>query len=214
MPKPTVDDKAEVEFVYLKVKGGSNALQEAVRTFAATITRSPPARPVLPAAASSPARRVPAANEPEPVEQQQPLFGGDVAEVEEDSGAEVEAPRSSPPRIVKPRPIPEIVADLDVTTGEVPLAEYIDKKQPKTVLEKYLAIAHWLREYKSIPSVNVSHIFTCYRGLKWTPPNNIGGPLADLSKKKRQMMTGDGNGNYTLTIVGLNEVDRMGKSAA
>jgi hypothetical protein len=210
-----VDDKAEVEFVYLKVKGGSNALQEAVRTFANTLTRSQPTRAVLPAPAT-PSRRVPAANDPEPVEEQQPsLFGRDAAsDVDVDATAEeVGTPRPARPRVVKARPIPEIIADLDVTTGEVPLAAFIEKKNPETVFEKYLVIAYWLREYRSIPSVTVNHMFTCYRGLKWTPPNDPGSALRDLSKKKRQLMTGDGNGNYTLTILGSNEVERMASAA-
>jgi hypothetical protein len=216
MPKPPVDDKAEVEFVYLKVKGGSNALQEAVRTFANTLTRSQPTRPVLPAPAT-PSRRVPAANEPEPVEDQQPsLFGNNAASnVDVNATAEeIEAAKPARTRAPRPRQIPEIIEDLDITSGDVPLKEYAEKKNPQTDFDKTLVVASWLREHKNISSINVSHVFTCFSGMGWRIPPDLSGPLRDLAKRKRQYLKGDGAGNYSLTIPGLNAVAQMGANSA
>jgi hypothetical protein len=216
MPKPTVDDKAEVEFLYLKVKGGSHALQEAVRTFANTLTRSQPARPVLPAATSL-AHRVPTANDPVPVEEQQPsLFGRDAAS-DVDVGAtgeEIETATPARARVPRPRPIPEIIPDLDIMLGDVPLKEYAEKKGPQTDFDKTLVVASWLREYKNVNSISVSHVFTCFSGMGWRIPPDLSGPLRDLAKRKRQFLKGDGAGNYSLTIPGLNAVAQMGVNPA
>lgn len=104
-------------------------------------------------------------------------------------------PKAKTPR--KPAPKPTVV-ELD-TTSEPPLSSLVD---PKSNHRRYLAIARWLHDHRSIEVVTADHIFTCYRHLGW--PIDIpdfAQPLREL--KHMQYFTTPERGKYAINQLGL-----------
>jgi hypothetical protein len=208
VPKPQADDKAKVKFVYLEVEGANSSLEQMVKTIAASVGRGPVA--VVPSGPKTP--MLPRATDVADHGQGN-LFGDASSAV--DVADELEEMPTKAQRVRTPRPapaIPEIIPDLDVGSGEGSLDWYLGSKEPDSDLKKYLMIVAWLRDHRAVPAATVNHVATCYLQMKWTPPKDPTGPLRDLSKKRRQCLSGDGTGAYTLTAVGLREVAEMRKS--
>ncbi|WP_243336869.1 hypothetical protein [Anaeromyxobacter soli] len=214
MAKQERDDKAKVRFVFLEIEGGSAALQETVRSFAATLARQPPARTALPAAANgagptqAKAPRMPAEVDITPAvpPPQGSLF------IEEEQ-IETETPVApSRPKAQRAIPRPQVVP-LDLTSGPVTLEAYCAEKQPDSDYKRYLVIAAWLKDFRNIPSVTMNEIFTCYRHLKWPVPPDPAQPLRDLKRKHNLFDKVEGKGAYAINHLGENDVAKMGASA-
>jgi hypothetical protein len=68
---------------------------------------------------------------------------------------------------------PVILSDLEFTSGSKPLDAYIAEQAPTEHSKRYLAITHWLKEYRSIAEVGADHIYTCYRYLSLSVPDDV-----------------------------------------
>jgi hypothetical protein len=105
------------------------------------------------------------------------------------------APKAKTPR--KPAPKPSVV-EIDITS-EPPLSSLVD---PKSNHRRYLAIAAWLHDHRSIEAVTADHIYTCFRHLGWpTDILDFAQPLREL--KHKQYFTTPERGKYAINQLGL-----------
>ena len=108
-------------------------------------------------------------------------------------------------------PTPHAI-DLDLTSGDVPLKNFLDKKNPDGDIKRYLAISYWLRKYRNIEDVSMHHAYTCYRhmGSGWQVPPDAAAPLRAMKRKQYGWMNaGSTKGTYAINHLGENEVEKM-----
>lgn len=200
------EEKAKVKMtvIHFETESDNATLQENVRAIAHTLSR----------ALTSPQR---GATTPTQIASgnQQVLDQSEEVETEEGRD-EDEIALSNPPSKAKkvarqyrtPQPV-----ELDLVSGQLPLKDFLDQKQPDTDVKRYLAIAHWLKQHRNIQEVTMDHMYTGYRhmGTGWQVPADAGAPLRAMKGKQYGWMkTGSTKGSYTINHLGENEVGKMG----
>ena len=74
--------------------------------------------------------------------------------------------------------------------------------------DRNLIVAAWFKEHRNIEVITASHVYTCYRAVKWqTGIGDFAWPLRKL--KKEQLMSGAGRGEYAINHLGLDRVQKM-----
>jgi hypothetical protein len=111
---------------------------------------------------------------------------------------DVTPPTAARPRAPrKPAPKPSVI-DFDITS-DPPLSSLAD---PKSNHKRYLKLAAWLHDHRSIEVVTADHIYTCYRHLGWpTDILDFAQPLREL--KHKQYFTTPERGKYAINQLGL-----------
>ncbi len=89
--------------------------------------------------------------------------------------------------------------------GDPSFEDFARSKNPTNHVRRYLIVAAWFKEAKSLDSINVDHVYTCYRFMKWpTRSADFSQTLRNL--KGRQLLESKGEGEYSITHLGLNEL--------
>jgi hypothetical protein len=151
------EDKAKIKMtvIHFETESDNATLQENIRAITQTLTRAL----ALPQRVAYPSVQLPSANGVDT----NPNVGVD--DEPDVLDAEVTAPGSTSPSPKKrggartsrtPQPI-----DLDLTSGDMPLKGFIEQKKPDGEIKRYLAIAYWLKKYRTINEVNMDHAHTC-----------------------------------------------------
>lgn len=100
------------------------------------------------------------------------------------------------------------VLELDLTS-EPSFAAYAQAKNPPSDQLRFLMVAAWFKQHRSLESITADHVYTCYRAVSW--PSSIAdfsSPLRAL--KHQQLMVQTSKGNYAINHLGLAKVDKLG----
>jgi hypothetical protein len=187
------DDAAEIRIMFVDLKGSNATIQDAVRSVISAV------KPTV--VAMTPAL---------PPQQRAAIEATIEEEVDESDGEQDEpAPpkkRTTNSSVKRPhKPPPPI--ELDLISGDISLEAFVKQKNPKNHTEKYLVIAYWLKYHRTINSISISHIHTCYRSLGWATMDDIGqifrSGLNDIFSRADE-------GLYEITTPGESRVLRMG----
>jgi hypothetical protein len=109
---------------------------------------------------------------------------------------------SSKPRVAK---TPTVLDDIDVNTNPS-LKDFVADFETTTNFDKYLVIALWFRDARSVNAITVDHVYTCFRLLGWsTAINDFSKPLHNL--KGEQSLRGSAKDGYTLTLTGAGKIE-------
>ena len=165
----------------------TQVLQNAFKTSPAITVRSQPAR--LQSSASAPVD-----------------VNDEVVDDEEEAGADLSESSPSAARVRKASPakVPTVLNDID-TLSASSLKDFVSEYDIKTGFEKYLVIALWFRDARSINSITVDHVYTCFKLLGWsTKSTDFSKPLRNL--RDQQSLVGDTKG-YSLTLVGAGKIE-------
>lgn len=106
------------------------------------------------------------------------------------------------------RTTPEIIPDLDLTSGSSSLKSFCEKKNPDNDTLKYLVIAIWLRDNRDLKEVSINHVYTCYRLMGWSNPEDFGRVFQN-AKPKGYFTKGSSKGSWAITHIGENRVTEM-----
>ncbi|HEU4635272.1 MAG TPA: hypothetical protein VFS41_03785 [Edaphobacter sp.] len=115
------------------------------------------------------------------------------------------------PKVTRQRALPkepEIIDNLDLTSGDMPFAEYAKQVNPQTDSKRFLTVAKWFKNYKNTDAIGINHVYTCYRMMNW--PYSIkdyDGVFRAL--KKRQVVKRKEKGLYAINQIGEAEVDNL-----
>jgi hypothetical protein len=117
---------------------------------------------------------------------------------------------AAPRRRTAPR-APKFLSELNLTTADVPLEEFVKSKKPESILERYAVICAWFKQHFGTEEISVDHVFTAFRALGWQGqvPADPGQPLRDL-KSKHWIDSGKSRGYYKINWNGENAVNKMG----
>ena len=90
--------------------------------------------------------------------------------------------------------------------------EYAAGKDPGSDLGRALVVAAWHSEHRGGEAITPGHVYTCYRFMKWPVGlTDFGSPLRKL--KQQQRLNSAGRGSYTITQIGLQDVEEMGAAS-
>ena len=112
---------------------------------------------------------------------------------------------------------PKFLADLNLTTAKVQLADFIKEKNPDSDLDKYAAIAVWYKQHFNIEEISIDHIFTAYDHLGWKaqlPGPDPSQTLRNLKNKKNWLVVGSKNGFFKVNWNGEDAVNKMSADKA
>ena len=190
--------KIKVRFFELEVEGGSEALQDSVRTLAAALQR--PATSVTP--------RTIAGNlsAPAPVEgeSEEPIGEEDSQPVQEDDAAA----RSIRQRAKRTPPTPKILDDVGFEEGTPTWVDFAKSKSPDSDVLKVAVVAVWFKRFKKVDSIGIDHAYTAFRFVDWATPDDIGQSFRN-AKRQKNWFSQDETGLWVINIVGINAVDKI-----
>lgn len=194
----TLGDKNRFRVLLIEGDVLPGELEVFAQAIAAAIRPTPPS-PMSP-------RTVPAA-----IPASKPVFVAPNSFADDVPQTELEIEQESPPTKPQNGPVkkklrtPKLVSDLEFTSGEKPLVDFMKEHDPKGHSKRYLAIVYWLKNYRNINEASADHIYTCYRALGLNVPKDVGSVLRGL-KSQEWPEKGSDDGFYKITHIGENQL--------
>ncbi len=184
---------SKIRFIMLEADLGEGDLTEAMRTITNALQQGGAPRRVIAAPVSSDG------------DGQEPERNGDGEETEfEVFEEDVTAERP----VRRTYRTPQVLADLDLTSGEMPFADLAAQKGPRSANQRYLLVAYWCKKYRNVEVITADHVYTCFKFVKWgTGRKNFAQPLRDLARQGRGATR---DGNFTINHIGENIIDELG----
>ena len=197
------DGETQIRFILLDAKGKADDLQLIAQAIATAVRPTTVIQQIagMPLLATLPGIAPQQSEVPDPT-----IF----ASIEpSNNGSSVTLPpkkSSSGPR--KRTRVPSIL-ELDLTSGPVPFAQFVQGKNPDNHSQRYLVIAAWFKEHRQISEIGIDHIYTCYRKLNLNVVEDVGSIFRGC---KTQGWFGNGSvrGMYAINHVGLGKVNDLG----
>lgn len=75
--------------------------------------------------------------------------------------------------------------------GKKSLDDFMDEKKPNSIYEKCTVAAYYLKHELGLPDVSASHIYTCFKHMKWRVPANLPNSLAYTASRYGWLDTSD-----------------------
>lgn len=204
------DKEGKIQFVFVNVEGDQTTLQEALRQVGNVLHRGmnpPQSRTFItvPVPKNLDNGKNDTSNDEQVYEVQ--------FEEEQDNFTEnvtvAPPPANKPKRERKAPPIPALLKDFDPNDAEVTLEDFVNQKNTSTQINKYLVIGAWFKKYKNTDEIGTSHIYTTFQLFKWQAPDDMAQPFRNMKHNNSYFDNGSKTGLWKITIVGLNEVDKM-----
>jgi hypothetical protein len=174
-------ERSRVRFMLVDFDGPSADLQQLAQTFAHAVKASPPVVVALPPPVNGP---VVATATPAQQNANTPGLFDEVPDAEVVQANTEEKPAASKTQNGTKRKYksktPSVISDLEFSSGAKSLKDYIQEQAPTEHTKRYLAITQWLKEFRGITEVGANHIYSCYRDLGMTVPDDITRPLRKL----------------------------------
>lgn len=197
--------KVKFRVIEFELEGSDESLHDGLKNLAAALLRSgsttPPSRQI------GNSSRAPATSDVESAESEDEVEAPELVVEESERPAAKRSPAARKPATVKT--LDEIVFD-DVTPT---LTDFFSSKKPGNVLDKYLVIAYWYKNYRKIGDLTADHFHTALRYLNHPTPKDAMQPVRDLRHRKRGKFSGGKTpGTATINHVGENAVRDLGKA--
>jgi hypothetical protein len=205
--------RGKFQFVFLNLEGDDETLQEALRQAGVIMNRGMSSAPRTLVAVPVPQALPDGSGNGTATQQIYEVVDEGAQAVEAEATFTATAPSGMKAKSAKRPPrAPELLKDFDPSDAELSFSEYVKQKAISTNFNKYLVIGSWFKKYKQVDEISTSHIYTCYQLMKWSAPDEMGQPFRDMKRTHSYFDKGSKTGSWAITIIGLNEVDRMNSS--
>lgn len=209
--------EGKFQFVFVNVEGDQETLQEALRQVGTVLHHG-----IRPAQPSRTLIAVPVnktlgngatsnnENESEVYEvlPEEPAFDTTPATAPASSNT-----NPKPKREKKAPKVPELLKNFDPNDADVSMTDFFNQHDTSSQFNKYLVIAAWFKRHKNTDEINLSHVYTCFQLMKWQAADNMSQPFIDMKRRHSYFEKGE-QGGWSITIVGMNEVDKSRLSQA
>lgn len=209
------DKEGKIQFVFVNVEGDQATLQEALRQVGGVLNRGMnPQQPrtliTIPVPKNLSEGSQNGSENGDSAEQVYEVKFDDAQDTSvENNGNTSSVKNDKTKRERKAPPTPALLKDFDHNDAEITLENFAKQKNTSTQVNKYLIVAAWFKRYKEVDEISPSHIYTCFQLMKWQTPNDMGQPFRDMKKNSSYFENGSKNNIWKITIIGLNEVDKM-----
>jgi len=100
-----------------------------------------------------------------------------------------------------------IVKDLDLKPpGKLSFREFAKQKEPRSNCEKCAVSIYYLQNELGITAISESHVFTCFKHMKWKIPASLSNALACTSSHYGWLNTKDTQ-SLKISVMGENLVE-------
>jgi len=100
-----------------------------------------------------------------------------------------------------------LVKDLNLRPkGKASLEEYAKAKNPSSLYEKCTLAVHYLKMEIGVAGISNSHIYTCFKQMKWKLPTDLGNTLSYTASHFGWLDTSDMR-DIRLTAIGENLIE-------
>lgn len=199
-PKADQNGKMKVRIIEFELEGSDMSLQESLKSITAALSRPPVVAPRLQQRLGT-TRSVAEIVIDDSSEPSEDL--DQVEEIEQEAESTVSAPttpkkQKKPPRIVAPS-----LVDIRFDDEKPTFAEFVEQKEPKNDMQKYLCAAFWLKTYKNVSEVGIDHMYTAYKVMAWALPTNPVQPMRELAATRdKRFSKGAEKGHYAINHIG------------
>lgn len=108
---------------------------------------------------------------------------------------------------VKTKPSLAIVKDLNLKPkGKKSLDEFAEIKKPSSHYEKCTVSAYYLKHELVLSAITESHVYTCFKHMKWRVPANLSNALAYTASRHGWLDTSNLQ-DIKVTTMGENQVE-------
>lgn len=194
----------EMTVILLKFKGDSQSLQKGFDVVAQAIS-----------ALGSPRHHSVVQRQP----QQLPAADGNVIDAEarrpaeepaaDDSGEETPGFGSGKAKKSASAPKYKFIGDFNLSPdGALSLKDYCAEKDPQTEQDKFLVASAWIQTCGGIDPFTGSHLFTCFRAMKWKTQADMIQPLRNL-KSLKSHYENPTRGGWRVTSIGLQAAENI-----
>lgn len=90
--------------------------------------------------------------------------------------------------------------------GKKSFDDFVDEKKPNSIYEKCTVAAYYLKHELGSPAVSASHIFTCFKHMKWRVPADLLNSLAYTASHYGWLDTSDRE-NINVSTMGENLIE-------
>lgn len=198
--------KVRVRFFEIEMEGETETLQDSVRALTAALNK--PASPRVGAALTS------SKNAPRILDSSDEE-GIDEVPAEQEEDEEIASPQSSAKparqRAKRTPPTPKVLEDFSFDDVSPSWPEFASSKSPDSDVSKVAVAATWFKRHKATDTININHAYTAFKYVDWPTPDDIGQAFRNAKRANNWFGT-DGDGNWTINIIGLNAVDKLKKS--
>jgi hypothetical protein len=204
----TPPERSKVRLVMVEFDGPSGDLQQLAQTLANAVkpqqivVQAPTAAPLL-APAHLPVNALPQNGVA------QNVFDAVTPELPQNPVPEPPLTKS-PNGTKRKMKTPNLISDLDFNSDPKPFKAYIAEIDPQDHQRRYLAITQWLKEYRQIEEAGADHIYTCYRFLDLSVPDDMTVTFRKL-KALAWVERGSARGMYKITHIGENQLTEARK---
>ncbi|MBN3791800.1 hypothetical protein [Burkholderia sp. Ac-20353] len=200
-PKVDQNGKMKVRIIEFELEGSDMSLQESLKSITAALSRAPVVAAPRPQQRLGTTRSVAEVVMDDSGEPSDDLDQVDEIEQEEEPTISV------PPAPKKQRKPPKMAApslvDIRFDDEKPTFAEFVEQKEPKNDMQKYLCAAFWLKTHKKVSEVSIDHMYTAYKVMGWALPTNPVQPMRELAATRdKRFSKGAEKGHYAINHVG------------
>lgn len=196
--------------VMFQLEGNDDTLRDAIKVLGHGMEKLSPAAPVY-KLIQAPLQSKP--NDSSPISDEEEIAPYDIIEAEESGSEEDDTTSSSKPprRRTPPKAIPA-VKGIDWDSG-TPWKDYAAQKNPEGNPSRFVAVAGWFRNIRSVEVITPGHIVAAFDVMDWPKPENIPNTFAVLKNKRSGELFDKGEkvNEWVLSQRGINALDRLGK---
>lgn len=200
-PKADQNGKMKVRIIEFELEGSDISLQESLKSITAALSR-----PTVVAAPRQQQRLGTTRSVAEDVLDSSGEPSEDLEQVEEiDQEEEPTAIAAAAPKKQKKPPkmaVPSLV-DIRFDDKTPTFAEFVEQKEPKNDMQKYLCAAFWLKTHKNVNEVSIDHMYTAYKVMGWALPTTPVQPMRELAATRdKRFSKGAEKGHYAINHIG------------
>lgn len=199
--------------VMFQLEGSDETLRDAIKVMGHGLEKLAPSAPIYKMIQAPPQSRtngappmgeVDEAIEPETLEAEESGY-------EDDPSSSSQSGSSEKPKRRIPKAIPAVKGvDWDSGTS---WKDYATQKNPEGNPSRFIAVAGWFRNVRSVDVITPGHIVAAFDVMDWPKPENIPNTFAQLKHKRAGELfdKGEKPNEWVLSQRGINALDRLGK---
>lgn len=200
-PKADHNGKMKVRIIEFELEGSDVSLQESLKSITAALSRPPVVAAPRMQQRLGTTRSVAEVVMDDSSEPSEDL--GQVEEIEQEEESTISAPAAPKKQRKPPKMAAPSLVDIRFDDEKPTFAEFVEQKEPKSDMQKYLCAAFWLKTYKTVNEVSIDHMYTAYKVMGWALPTNPVQPMRELAATRdKRFSKGAEKGHYAINHVG------------
>jgi hypothetical protein len=177
VPQGNEDRQEEMTVVVLKLKGGGDTLRKGFDALSSAFALLGPGAVLTKRVPIGPSKQLNGSLAEQASDEEEPVLDEEPVAIDA-APASFSAPARTPAQRK-----PKFLTEFDLNAGATSWKDFAGSRAPKNDNEKYLLAALWITEEAKLPDFSVSHVFTCFRAMKWSEQVDFSQPMRQMKHR-------------------------------